>query len=332
MIESIELKGFKSFLDEDIELREFTLLTGLNSSGKSSVIQALLMAEEAMAGRNFLLDDHGTIKELTNINSQEFSLKFSDSDGNNLLLYGKEDNQTITTGKSGLKMPKVFYSEAGRYGSQSSIKVFNNTSDMDSKGSNLLKCIDTYADCTIPESLRHPDAQGETLLFNLKAWLGIISPGIDFSYSLQKLSDQSFSYFDDHRATNVGFGLSYTLPVLTSLLRASLENDSLVLLENPEAHLHPKGQTEIGKFIARCVDSGVNVVVETHSDHLFDGIRIYTKDHPSFASKLICYWFEQNAAKNTETARIRLDSKGKLADIAPKGFFDQFEIDAIELF
>jgi predicted ATPase len=105
-----------------------------------------------------------------------------------------------------------------------------------------------------------------------------------------------------------------------------------VLLENPEAHLHPKGQTEIGKFIALCADNGINVIVETHSDHLFDGVRLYIKQHPDFAEKFISYWFQQNQEKNTEFEYIILNREGRLANSAPKGFFDQFEIDAMELF
>jgi len=326
MITHIELEGFKSFEKESFILRPFTLLTGLNSSGKSSVIQALLMVERAAKGKGFLLDEHGTGRELTNIYAQAFNITAVDEGNKSIRLHNENDMQTIQN--EGIVLPDVFYSEAGRHGSQSSIKVFNSTAEMDSKGGNLLKCIDTYADEPINKKLIHQNAQGETLMFNLKAWLDIISPGVNFTYELQRLSDQSFPYFDDHRATNVGFGLSYTLPIIAILLRASLVKNPLVLLENPEAHLHPKGQTEIGKFIALCADNGVNIVVETHSDHLFDGIRIYTKQHPAFAEKFISYWFEQDERKNTKVDRITLNKEGKYTIDAPSGFFDQFEIDA----
>lgn len=326
MITNLHLNGFKSFENENLDLRPFTLLTGLNSSGKSSVIQALLMIERAAKGKDFLLDEHGTGKELTNIYSQAFNITAFDEAKKFIRLHYENDQPEITGEK--INLPHVFYSEAGRYGSQSSIKVFNSTAEMDSKGGNLLKCIDTYADEQINDNLRHPNAQGATLMFNLKAWLDIISPGINFTYELQRLSDQSFPYFDDHRATNVGFGLSYTLPIIALLLRASLIKDSLVLLENPEAHLHPKGQTEIGKFIALCADNGVNVVVETHSDHLFDGVRIYTKQHPEFAERFISYWFELDKKKSTQIDRITLEQDGKYKNDVPRGFFDQFEMDA----
>ena len=331
MIRELELLGFKSFKSNILEIKPFTLLTGLNSSGKSSVIQALLMAGKAADGNNFLLDDHGTIKELTNTYEKSFCIGISDKNQHGMKLYGHDDVSNVDYGPQRMVMPSIYYSEAGRHGSKSSIKVFNNSSEMDSKGGNLLKCIDTFADAEIRRELWHPDTQGATLLFNLKAWLNIISPSVDFKYSLQRFSDQSFSYFDDHRATNVGFGLSYTLPVIALLLRASLDQNSLVLLENPEAHLHPKGQTEMGKFIATCADCGVNVVVETHSDHLFDGIRLYTKKNPEFAKKFISYWFELDKEKNTKIENVLIDSDGRISNYAPKGFFDQFELNALEL-
>ena len=74
-----------------------------------------------------------------------------------------------------------------------------------------------------------------------------------------------------YRATNVGFGLSYTLPVIVALLAPA---GALCLIENPESHLHPKGQTKLAELAVRASRAGVQVFVETHSDHFMDGVRI----------------------------------------------------------
>ena len=67
MINSISLIGFKSFLYRDLNLNRLTVLTGLNSSGKSSIIQALLMLEKAAnADDSILLEGHGSIDEIKN--------------------------------------------------------------------------------------------------------------------------------------------------------------------------------------------------------------------------------------------------------------------------
>jgi len=159
----------------------------------------------------------------------------------------------------------------------------------------------------------------------------LISPNVKFDYKLNELSDDSYSTYNGFRTSNVGFGLSYTLPVIAILLRASLLPGSVVLLENPEAHLHPKGQTEMGKLIACAVKAGVQVIVETHSDHLFDGIRIFAKEDGHLSADFIGYWFELDDDNITKWENIQINDLGQLSKEAPKGFCDQFEINAMKL-
>lgn len=71
---------------------------------------------------------------------------------------------------------------------------------------------------------------------------------------------------------NFGFGISYVLPIILTGLMA--EDGSVFLVENPEAHLHPKGQSHIGYFLATMALAGVQMIVETHSEHVLNGIRI----------------------------------------------------------
>jgi len=139
----------------------------------------------------------------------------------------------------------------------------------------------------------------------------------------------SFTWFDDHRAMNVGFGLSYSLTVIVALLIGSL-NKSIVLIENPEAHLHPRGQTEMAKLIARSIEAGAQVIVETHSDRLFDGFRLSVKENPSLADSIIAYWFYLNEDRLTEYEKIHILNDGRV-DNWPTGMFDQFEINASQL-
>ena len=77
---------------------------------------------------------------------------------------------------------------------------------------------------------------------------------------------------DRMRPTNMGFGVSYALPVITAGLLAPA--GSLLVVENPEAHLHPAGQSRVGRFLAHLAASGVQVVAETHSDHVLNGVRL----------------------------------------------------------
>jgi predicted ATPase len=325
MINEIHLDGFKSFYDEYIQLKGLTLLTGLNSSGKSSIIQAIAMAEKSRSSNgNFLLEGHGSANELINQSKKEFNIEIS-ADSYRVYMSSNKMESKL----DGEMTDNIFSLEAGRFGGQNSIVIYNDNNEIGIKGENVLKCIDKCSNEIIPLALQHKDTEGTTLWYNLKAWLGIISPRVSFDYKIQEFTDSSYSIFDSHRTTNVGFGLSYTLPVIALLLRASVLKNSIVLLENPEAHLHPKGQTEMGRLIACAVDAGVQVIVETHSDHLFDGIRLYTKEKGDFADKFIGYWIERD--ENSFVYSIRINNNGKLLEKGPDGFFDQFEINALQL-
>lgn len=329
MINQLEITGFKSFVNETIEFQGLTLLTGLNSSGKSSVIQALLMLEKVSKGeKNILLEGHGDFDELKN----PFEI---DAVG----LVAAVDNGEVKIEKcipiipsSDTKFPKIIYISANRFGPEVSLPIIPNDLTLGSKGENLLNIIKEYTDEPLNPLLRHVNSQGFTFGFNLEAWLGVISPGVKFDYSIQKESDSSFSLFNSHRSKNVGFGLSYALPVITALLLGSNTPNSLVIIENPEAHLHPKGQTEMAKLISLCVQAGTQVIIETHSDHLFNGIRIQAKNDltKTFAKKVKLYWFELDKNNNTQVSESTLDNNGRL-NHWPEGLFDQFEINASEL-
>ncbi len=328
MIQRVDLNGFKSFDDTSIGLRPLTLLTGLNSSGKSSVIQAIEMAEtyRRTGGRTFLLNKHGNAKELTNDSYAGFSIDLC-ADNYSFHL----DSDIGKCAMDGEVTDSIFYLEAGRIGGVNSIEIYSEDAEIGSKGENVIKCIAAHWGDSIPSPLRHTESEGETFLMNLKAWLRIISPSVSFDYQVNELSDNSYATYNGFRTSNVGFGLSYTLPVIAMLLRASLIPGSVVLLENPEAHLHPKGQTEMGKMIASVVKAGVQVIVESHSDHLFDGIRIYTKEDGNFANQFAGYWFELDKDGFTHWENIQINDSGQLANEAPKGFCDQFEINALKL-
>lgn len=326
MIKQIELHGFKSFVLDTLYLGNLTLLTGLNSSGKSSVIQALLLTEKAINQEAIYLDGHGSIHELQNPYETTIEIVTTFTDESAITI---KDGMVSTIGKP--TFPSLIYISADRFGPETSVAVHVGNNKLGAKGQNIFKCIDFYADVELPNLLRHEKSEGDTFLFNLRAWLGVISPNVKFEHKIQPMSDSSYGTFNGHRAKNVGFGLSYTLPVITALLLGAITPNSLVVIENPEAHLHPRGQTEMARLISLCVEAGVQVVVETHSDHLFDGVRIHAKkNQDNFHEKVAIYWFELDKNNNTEVYEVQLDKDGRI-DEWPAGMFDQFEVNASKL-
>lgn len=117
----------------------------------------------------------------------------------------------------------------------------------------------------------------------------------------------------------VGFGISQILPILT-LLFSSKKHD-IILIENPEVHLHPKLQS---LFIDICIEALKNqrkLIVETHSEHIVNRLRLNIKKSPQLLDDVNIYFFEKSTGEIICT-KVEIDKAGKL-DFWPENFFDQ---------
>ncbi len=161
-------------------------------------------------------------------------------------------------------------------------------------------------------------------------WLQDVSPGAHLQLESILAADAVLAGFTfdrpgdvmsrRHRATNVGFGLSYVFPVVLALLS---EPGTLCLIENPEAHLHPRGQTKLAELTARAAAAGVQVFVETHSDHFLDGVRLAIHDGLIPPADAAIHYFEREGGQAIVSSPT-VDADGRLSGW-PVGFFDQHE-------
>ena len=129
---------------------------------------------------------------------------------------------------------------------------------------------------------------------------------------------------DFHRPVHVGFGLTQVLPIIVAALSAS-EGD-ILLIENPEVHLHPAGQALMGQFLADVSRAGVQVIVETHSDHVLNGIRRAVKAKRLKPEQVAIHFFRSRTSYAAQVVSPLLDIHGNI-DSWPDGFFDQFDKD-----
>ena len=174
------------------------------------------------------------------------------------------------------------------------------------------------------------DRPGHRLLDAVDYWLQDVSPGAHLQLESVRAADAVIAGFTfdrpgdvatrRHRATNVGFGLSYVLPVVLALLSP---RGSLCLIENPEAHLHPRGQTRLAELAVRAATAGVQVFVETHSDHFMDGVRIAVRDGLIAPTDTAIHYFERDGGR-TVVSSPTVDADGRLSRW-PSGFFDQHD-------
>ena len=106
----------------------------------------------------------------------------------------------------------------------------------------------------------------------------------------------------------------------------SATEGDIVLIENPEVHLHPAGQALMGQFLTEVAQAGVQVIVETHSDHIFNGIRRSVRAGKLPSTQVAIHFFRPRSADMAQVISPQLDSSGNI-DTWPEGFFDQFDKD-----
>jgi predicted ATPase len=126
------------------------------------------------------------------------------------------------------------------------------------------------------------------------------------------------------RPVHCGFGITQVLPIIVAALSAT--KGSIFLIENPEVHLHPAGQALMGQFLADVSRSGVQVIVETHSDHILNGVRRSVRSERIPAEGVTIHFFRQRTPEAVQVLSPTLDSSGSI-DFWPQGFFDQFDKD-----
>ncbi|KAA6319158.1 hypothetical protein EZS27_030916 [termite gut metagenome] len=165
-------------------------------------------------------------------------------------------------------------------------------------------------------------------------WLGYILDGakIDIKgrdkessvlYMLLNNKNNSYAY----KPANVGFGYSYVLPLIVTGLIAKPEE--IIIIENPEAHLHPKAQSRITEFFAKVASCGIQIFIESHSEHILNGLRISAlkTEIAIDTNDISIHYFNEKFGSE----QLVMDEKAKITNW-PYGFFDQQETDLAEIF
>ncbi len=345
------IQNFKCFQEQEISLGKITILAGSNSVGKSSIIQSILLTRTAWEVKKdfplplvgpFLLE-LGTATEILN--------KVKGSTGEIKFIYKKENKQIayVSLGINReidepriteVNIPKdnilgketFYYLNAERIGPRLNYKkISQKFPHTGFKGEATFQLLLSGLDFEIEKKRAIIDSENDSYFFlqQVKYWLEYIIPGSNFNFA-QPLgrSKEIEANINENLPTNVGFGISYALPIIVNGLIA--KEGSMFIVENPEAHLHPSGQSRIGKFLARMAASGLQVVVETHSEHVINGVRIATLVANDLlpGDAIINYFSVQN--KKVEVEEITIKPDGDLTSW-PVGFFDQEQRDFAEM-
>lgn len=125
---------------------------------------------------------------------------------------------------------------------------------------------------------------------------------------------------------NVGFGISQILPIIVQSM--ALPDKSILILEQPEIHLHPTVQAKLFDFLNSLHKNGVSTIVETHSDHLITRMRRRVAESENGLEKIINLIFVEYSKEDngTKYSKMSLDELGNF-NLWPDGFFDQYDQD-----
>lgn len=164
-----------------------------------------------------------------------------------------------------------------------------------------------------------------SLRAQVEAWLTEISPNIKMnieqngsSYILKYGYPQEGKTIRWYEATDNGYGISYVLSILVAILSA--EAGALILIENPEAHIHPSAQAALMRLIAKAAGCGIQIILETHSDHIINGALVGMKKGYMSRNDLSIYYFQRSEeTMNAEAIALKIGDSGRIVN-APTGF------------
>ncbi|MDT0343083.1 AAA family ATPase [Streptomyces litchfieldiae] len=358
MITSLGIRHFKRFAEADFPLRRLTVLTGLNGTGKSTTIQTLLLTRQladspdtrsvqlngpyglALGEAHEVLhpdapDSSITVEVGSDRASAPCFVRFTVPDEQALYLEVGEQQGHPLPELSG-RGCSFTYLCAERLGPRDQLGVSAEHPDLIGvgvRGEYTAQLLALHESRQVRPELRHPataSTHGVTVLrTQVEMWASDIIRPVEIQAQWPPGITASTIRFREPgllseaiRPGNMGFGFSYALPVIVAGLLT--RPGDLLIVENPEAHLHPGGQSRLARFLARVAGAGAQVVVETHSDHVLNGARLAVAEDGVLdpESVLVHYY----GAEQVGAIPIELSATGELSGW-PEGFFDQIERD-----
>ena len=128
---------------------------------------------------------------------------------------------------------------------------------------------------------------------------------------------------------DVGFGISQFLPIIVADLQLSYK--STLIMSQPEIHLHPSVQANLGNYLVKQVkEKEKSYIVETHSEYLLNRMRLLIVQGEIQPEDVAVYYFENSIKNGSVAHRIEFTKQGQILN-APKGFFDTYMIDTMDI-
>ncbi len=401
-INRLALKNFKCFKEVDVSFSKITLLTGENSSGKSSLIYGILAPLQSIKmntisfplslslnGHYVNMGGFADISSNHNLKNQigiELTVEY-----NSIIIsiitkwdfnhHSKSPKLAYLKSKFRTSFLEIIQNEDLSYIVNSSgafsgkaLSLLNTNESLDTydlHGLLFYSFLGTLYDETLPDSefnfnfissfrlqpertyyqslasnkvdkfgsgyidqiLEWNDSQSKELyeLVNILKYLKIlydIKPhrlvGGRFEIKVKVKSRSKWESLSD-----VGFGISQFLPIIVADLQ--LSDNSTLIMSQPEIHLHPSVQANLGDYLVKQVNErNKNYIVETHSEYLLNRMRLLIVKGEIKPEDVAVYYFENSIKDGSIAHRIEFTKDGQILN-APKGFFETYMIDTMDI-
>lgn len=175
---------------------------------------------------------------------------------------------------------------------------------------------------TIEILRRHPDKLDELNEV-------LMQMGINYTLRIEPVSDTDLSMLSkvilhdnildsDVAMDQLGYGISQILPIITEILAV---DQKIVLVQQPELHIHPRLQAELGSIFAKGIAHN-QYIIETHSENLLLRLRRLIRIG-QFSPESVSVIYVQKTPEGSQCSAIRLDQQGNFLDPWPSGFFEE---------
>ncbi|MCJ8349181.1 AAA family ATPase [Moritella sp.] len=347
MLNKIKILDFKSLGCESLDLKPLTVITGINSSGKSTVIQALLLAIRHSSLENQLkmemltkfLDSFSDIRNKYN-NAKKIQIELNSDTG--ILKWNADSEEILTEGPADYRIdvldnivsPELFYLNANRQGPEENAQI--SQSKVGISGQFIFGHFDRVKDEPIPDDMCFY-RESKDLDYQVGRWLSYITDTKTELKTEAKSSSEAKVYFQDKdlgpvSPLNLGAGMSYVSKVIILCLIA--KKGDLVIIENPEIHLHPQAQAQLGVFFTFIANCGIQLIIETHCEHLINKICYQVYDEKIAESDVV---IQYKANVREQFQQLIIDENGQFTDQLnniisfPTGFFDTSVADLMDM-
>lgn len=356
MITEIGIENFKVFCKrKTFRLSNLNIFAGINGRGKSTVFQSLLLLSQSII-KNGSIDELSINGSFVNLSQFDdvlcsygtddiirFSFVTNDSKCRDLSVgYKKQGswkgkicelkmdgkdyfskNQSLDGDNAGVEsvlqayrkddvnklFSNFYYVSASRLGPTlyEENKEENSSNPLGNLGENKLSVLDSHK---------------KTILEGVKMWFNKILGNSEFEIkdsesTLQLFMKNNVSMQRNAKSINMGFGYSYILSIIITILLA--KKGSVIFVENPEAHLHPKAQANLMEMICEYTTKGIQFMIETHSEHIVNSARLFAlqTEKEIVNDDISIHFFDEYF----NVYEIKIEKNGLIKNW-PSGFFD----------